>query len=216
MILFNREQICNHLGFGQAQLNGEATATTNIVELPENQTPTDDNEEAEATNYYTNDFINRWDDQLLDWVPIGEAHEFDSVLAYYDETAHLAEEPIELSWKDLMDIYYRLRYFGDVDMQYYAPIFPKAVKMLDGKEVIIKGFVIPVDELQGLFALSVGPYASCFFCGKASPASVISMYLRDESDRYRIDDHKTFRGTLRLNDDDPNEFYYILQNAEEV
>ena len=64
-------------------------------------------------------------------------------------------------------------------------------------------------------SLSYNPYASCFFCGKASPASVMSMYLKDEDVRYKMDDFKTFRGTLHLNYDDPNEFYYILRDARE-
>jgi len=40
--------------------------------------------------------------------------------------------------------------------------------------------------------------------------------MKDGTKRYEIDDFKTFKGTLHLNYDDPNEFIYILKNAVEV
>ena len=98
-------------------------------------------------------------------------------------------------------------------MELYTPVFPKVVKALDGKEIIVEGFVIPFDQSGELIALSANPFAACFFCGKASPASVISMHLRNKGKRYKMDDFKKFRGTLKLNYDDPDEYYYILQDA---
>ena len=43
----------------------------------------------------------------------------------------------------------------------------------------------------------------------------MNMYLKDEGKRYRMDEFKKFRGTLHLNSDDPDEFYYILRDASE-
>lgn len=114
-----------------------------------------------------------------------------------------------------MEINYQLKYFSELEMEIYAPVFPKEIKELDGKEVAIIGFVIPFDEEEQLLSLSANPYAACFFCGQASPASVMSMYLKNKRKRYKVDDFKRFRGTLHLNHDDPNEFYYILRNAVE-
>ena len=100
-------------------------------------------------------------------------------------------------------------------MEMYAPVFSKAVEALHEKEVIIEGYVIPLDPKGDLLALSFNPYAACFFCGKASPASVLSMYLKENNRRYKTDDFVKFRGTLHLNQDNPNEFYYILRDARE-
>ena len=126
------------------------------------------------------------------------------------------QEPIRVNWDVLMDIEYKLKHFEEIGMEIYAPDFMKAQKELDGKEVIIEGYVIPFDEDGGSLTLSHFPFAACFFCGNASPASVISMYLRNEKKRYKIDDFKKFRGTLHLNYDDPYEFYYILRDAREI
>lgn len=123
-------------------------------------------------------------------------------------------KPQEVSWPLLMDIDYKLKYFKKIDMEIYAPVFSEAVKALDGKEVAIKGYVIPIDEKGELLALSAMPYSSCFFCGQASPASVISVYLKDKGKKYKTDDLRKFRGILTLNYDDPDELYYILKEAQ--
>jgi hypothetical protein len=97
-------------------------------------------------------------------------------------------------------------------MKIYAPVFPDGLKAIDGKQVIIEGFVIPFDEKGDILALSANPYAACFFCGKASPASVLSLYVKKKK-RYKMDDFRKFKGVLHLNADDPEEYYYILRNA---
>lgn len=125
-------------------------------------------------------------------------------------------DAIRVDWKTLVEIEYELRYFKSIKEEIYAPLFTKEIQALNGKEVVIEGYVIPLDEDTGLVALSANPYASCFFCGKASPASILSLYLKKNNNRYKIDDYRSFKGTLYLNDDDPNEFYYILRDAEEA
>ena len=40
--------------------------------------------------------------------------------------------------------------------------------------------------------------------------------MKKNKKTYKIDDFKKFKGTLHLNYDDPNEFYYILKDAEEL
>lgn len=126
------------------------------------------------------------------------------------------EEPIELDWDLLLDIEYELRYFPEHDVEAYSPIFTKALKAYHEKTVILEGFVIPIDETNDMLALSMNPFASCFFCGNASPASVTSLYLKENTKKYKTDDFVKFKATLYLNKDDLKDFYYILRDAEEV
>jgi hypothetical protein len=156
---------------------------------------TQDQEAVHAANYSLEELV-----QLIDH-------------AFLDQQPNV---PIEIEWKVLMAIEYKLKYFEALETEMYAPVFSKAVEKLHEQEVIIKGYIIPFDAKGELLALSYYPYASCFFCGKASPASVISLYLKNKRKRYHTDDFIKFRGTLFLNYDDPNEFYYILRGAEEI
>ena len=166
-------------------------------------------------NYFVSDTIYRWDELELGWVATDETQEVYSRVTLPPLGNKIDAKPKELEWKVLMDIQYKLRYFKELDMEVYAPVFSKEAEELHGKEVSIEGFVIPFDENGEILSLSFNPYASCFFCGKASPASIISLHLKDKGKRYKIDDFKRFSGTLHLNYDDPNEFYYILKEAKE-
>ena len=162
------------------------------------------------------DSIYRWDELLMDWVTV-KPNEKKSEQTTPAKLASLAltnddKKPIEINWELLLDIEYELKYFPKIEMEIYAPVFPDELKAIDGKEVIIEGFVIPFDETGDMVALSANPYASCFFCGKASPASVLSLYPKKKR-RYKMDEFLKFKGKLKLNYDDPEEYYYILKKA---
>ena len=206
--VFTQDKICEHLGFGQTRYHEETAVAKHGKEI-------NTADSVIEGDYFVNDTIYRWDEQLLDWVIAKKTPDYQAQLVNHTATQNPLSEPIEVDWKVLMNIQYKLRYFKELDMEIYAPIFSKAVEELHEKEVIIEGFVIPFDEEGELLALSVNPFASCFFCGKASPASVISMFLENKGKRYKVDDFKKFRGTLYLNHDDPDEFYYILRDAKE-
>ncbi|WPQ60419.1 hypothetical protein SIO70_18905 [Chitinophaga sancti] len=125
-------------------------------------------------------------------------------------------KPLKASWFTLLHIKYEERYLNDIKGYMLFPKFPQNVKNLDGKLVEITGFVIPVDKTGASLALSANPYASCYFCGGGSPASIITVKLKKRNTGYDIDDYKKFRGKLRLNATDINEFYYVLELSEEV
>lgn len=167
-------------------------------------------------DYYVNDNIYVWDEKQLEWV------EKDSIKTPRKESksqlkkAVNADGPITIDWFILSDIQYKLKFFESFDLEVFAPVFDDTLESLNGKEVVIQGFVIPLFEDKDPLALSANPYASCFFCGQAGPASVLSMYMKNSSKSYKTDDYKTFKGTLYLNYDDPEEFYYLLKNAVEV
>lgn len=203
-LLFTNKKLCEHLGFGQARMHDGISEVDSITE-----------EEDPSGNYFVDDSIYQWDGYVLDWVGVNEDDSYEAEFVHYVDDIK-DTDAIEVSWELLTDIKYRLRYFKQIDMEMYAPVFNKKLKELDGKKVKIKGFVIPFEDQEGVVSLSANPFASCFFCGKASPASVMSMYFNDEVGLYKMDDYKTFKGILELNQDNPDEFYYILRDTEEV
>ncbi len=125
-------------------------------------------------------------------------------------------ERVCVPWSVLIEIGYRVQFFESVGMEMYAPEFSEAVVALDGVDIEIEGFVIPYDQTGEQIALSANPFAACFFCGKASPASVMTLNLARSKRRYKTDDFRRFAGRLRLNYDNPDEFYYVLEGAHEV
>lgn len=117
-----------------------------------------------------------------------------------------------LSWKQLADVDFEMRYFKEQKQKFLVPIFGETPKAYEGKEVSISGYMLPLD--LKLYALSKFPYASCFFCGGAGAETIIELQFKPEAaKRYKMDQWMTIKGTLRLNDSDVMHFNYILENT---
>ena len=101
-------------------------------------------------------------------------------------------------------------------MHFLYPTFGQSVKQLEGKEVKIKGYLIPVDEEQNIYVISAQPMAMCFFCGGAGPESIMELQLKNKKQRFKTDEVRTIKGKLALNPTDIEHLNYILKNAEVV
>ncbi len=126
------------------------------------------------------------------------------------------EEGTVITWKTLGEVKFTEKYVEKYQDWFLFPNFGPTVKSLDGEKVAVKGYVIPIDLEEGLYALSAFPFAACFFCGAAGMESVMTLNMKKAKRRYNTDDVVTFKGVMRLNANDVEEFYYILDNAEEV
>jgi hypothetical protein len=127
-----------------------------------------------------------------------------------------AQEGTVITWKILGDVKFTEKYVDKYQDWFLFPNFGPTVKSLEGQKVAIKGYVIPIDLDEGIYALSAFPFAACFFCGAAGPESVMTLKISRAKRKYNTDDVVTFKGVLRLNDSDIEQFNYILDNAEEV
>ncbi len=121
-----------------------------------------------------------------------------------------------ITWDVLKNVDFDEVWSEEFQAYYMVPKFGKAIQSLDGKEVQIRGFIIPVDIVQDYYVLSANPYSSCFFCGQAGPESVMEVQMVKQYDGLRMDQVLTFKGKLRLNVDDIYQLNYILEEAEVV
>lgn len=125
-----------------------------------------------------------------------------------------APEPIKITWDQLKDVTFKKKWYAEEQVYMLYPTFGATVSKLDGKEVSLKGYVIPVDLEQGIYVLSAFPYAMCFFCGGAGPESVVALKFKKGGRRFKTDEVHTFKGKLKLNPSDIYELNYIIQDAE--
>lgn len=121
-----------------------------------------------------------------------------------------------ISWELLKNVEFDEIWSEEFQAYYMVPKFSSSVKVLDKKEVQIRGFIIPVDIVQDYYVLSANPYSSCFFCGQAGPESVMEVQLIKKYEGLRMDQVITFKGKLKLNVDDIYQLNYILKDAEIV
>ena len=91
--------------------------------------------------------------------------------------------------------------------------FSSEMKALEGKEVIITGYFLVLDGNQSVYLLSKNPMASCFFCGNGGPETIVDLQFSTKPS-FVMDDLLSVKGTLSLNENDPNACYYKIENAD--
>ncbi len=107
--------------------------------------------------------------------------------------------------------------FPEFGIEVLMPQFDWQMKLSAGKEVVLIGYYIPTDVQTGkTIMLSRLPNSSCFFCGGAGPETVARINFKGKIRPLKMDDVLKIKGVLRLNDKDPNEMFFILDEAEEI
>ena len=115
-----------------------------------------------------------------------------------------------LTWKLLGEIkYFKKPHkdYGSVDF----PIINTKLKQLNTKKIYMSGFVVPIDNKN--FALSKNVFASCFFCGKAGPETIMGLKFKGETPKLKTDQYVTIVGTLRINENNVEDWIYNVENV---
>ena len=147
---------------------------------------------------------------------LGHAEDLAANAVMSESAVEISETSQELTWRALEDVEFKDVYVEELDAYYWKPTFGDGVTGLEGKDVYITGYMIPVDLDEDFYVLSRYPFANCFFCGGAGPESVVDLRFPGKSKRvYQTDERLTFKGTFRLNADDVYQMNYILDGAVE-
>lgn len=117
-------------------------------------------------------------------------------------------------WELLSSVEIVMGYDDFMGAEVEQPKFSEQLKLREGKELTLEGFIIPLQQEadQDYFVLSRYPYQNCFFCGAAGPETVVEVYS-DREFRY-TDERVRVTGKLRLNDDNPLHLFYILEECK--
>ncbi|MDQ3141156.1 MAG: hypothetical protein M3Q56_02795 [Bacteroidota bacterium] len=119
-------------------------------------------------------------------------------------------------WPILGKVSYKKEYDELLGLKIDKPIFSKELKDLEGKEIQLKGYIIPTDGYKSHkeFVFSAFPYSMCFFCGQAGPETVLEVSAKKPitftSEVIEI------KGKLRLNPKDINRLMYHLVDVEKI
>ena len=118
------------------------------------------------------------------------------------------------TWKTLSKITFKKQFDELMGFKVDVPVFSKEIKELEGKEIFIKGYIIPVEgyKSHSEFIFSAFPYNMCFFCGGAGPETVMEV-ITIEPLEYTAESVK-LKGKLQLNNEDINQLMYKLVDAQ--
>ncbi|MCU0391659.1 MAG: DUF3299 domain-containing protein [Thermoflexibacter sp.] len=118
----------------------------------------------------------------------------------------------DLTWKILADVSWERKFNKEYDEYINYPKFGNIVKPYGNKEVIIKGYLLPVEVEGDYIVISAFPFQSCFFCGGAGVESVMEVYLKKKKNVKSL--QIKVKGRLELNAADVNHLVYLLKDAE--
>ncbi|TVR32322.1 MAG: DUF3299 domain-containing protein [Balneolaceae bacterium] len=121
-----------------------------------------------------------------------------------------AEETDKLDWKVLANVEWIW------DSNFYQVNFNEKQKELDGREMIVEGFMFPLEYTRkhSNFLVSSSPMSDCFFCGPGEAESMVYVKTKEPIDyTHRV---MAVKGTFRLVSDASMGIIYELDNAEVV
>ncbi|MEM6316216.1 MAG: hypothetical protein AAF960_01015 [Bacteroidota bacterium] len=147
---------------------------------------------------------------LLFTVSLGVSQAQDAVA---ETTTTPTETKKENLWKTLAKITFKKEYDELMGFKIDVPVFSEAIQKLEGKEVTVRGYIIPVEGYKSHkeFIFSAFPYNMCFFCGGAGPETVMEVFSKEPIE-YTAE-AVTIKGKLELNADDINRLMYGLTDV---
>jgi uncharacterized membrane protein YcgQ (UPF0703/DUF1980 family) len=136
-----------------------------------------------------------------------------SEVATFTSSKNVVVSADTLTWKMLGEIKYMKKKhvsYGEVDF----PIINTKLKKLAKKTIVMSGFIVPIDNKN--YALSKNVFASCFFCGKSGPETIMGIKFKGATPKLKTDTYLTIKGTFRPNENDVEDWIYNCDNAEIV
>ncbi|MBC7884774.1 MAG: hypothetical protein H7X99_04830 [Saprospiraceae bacterium] len=118
-------------------------------------------------------------------------------------------------WPTLAMVTFESKYDPEFMMEIKIPKISSSVEKLDGKEIEVEGYIIPLtgQVTQNHFMLSKFPQSTCFFCGKAGPESAMQVFMKNNV-KIKISERKVrVRGTLLVNPKDITSLLYTLEDG---
>jgi len=120
------------------------------------------------------------------------------------------------NWNTLGMVTISTEYDAAMGMEIQKPTVGIIAQQMDGKEVELAGFIIPLSGklAQSHFMLSRYPQSMCFFCGKAGPETAAQVFMKNKEKVAFTEDKVTVKGILRINATDMNNLLYTIDQAE--
>lgn len=121
-------------------------------------------------------------------------------------------------WRTIGMIKFDMKMGEANDLAVQKPRAEPMIKAMNGKEYVVKGYIIPLSGKKGQshFMFSAYPFDSCFFCGKAGPETVMEVFTKDEKKIEYSDDPIYIKGTFEYLGYKPNDIMFSLKDAYQV
>lgn len=116
-----------------------------------------------------------------------------------------------LSWMELTSTKVSTDFDNPQD---FKPDFYQGLFEREHQNVMLTGYIIPIDVEQNTYALSMNPFSNCFFCGQAGVETVVELHFLGKNQSFKVDDYVVLTGTFRLHRNPGMGFIYSLHDAK--
>ena len=127
-----------------------------------------------------------------------------------------------LTWKDFDKITFVEKWDTTYQATTHLPKFNKRLKALDGKQIVIEGYLLPIDISAGYYILKSNERPinfGCVYSPKGNSDELIDLNFKNTDSTYlnQFNNKKvTIKGILKLNDSDILQMNLIIESAEIV
>lgn len=123
--------------------------------------------------------------------------------------------PTLITWQTLAQVKLKPTWYAPYNTDVNVPVFSDTLKKLNGQQVEITGFYIPMAMNSDKCALSKNPNSTCFFCGGSTVETIMMVNFKSKMMDFSDDAVITLEGKLSL-DTIFNEFFYTLKDARYI
>lgn len=120
----------------------------------------------------------------------------------------------KITWKNVLDVY--AKEFRLKEKNPTSKIKDNGISLedLENKKVKIVGYFLDVDPNGEWFVLSKNPFATCFFCGKAGPETVLELLgFENAKKKFKSDDVVEVTGIFSAIYDLDDRISFIIDKA---
>ncbi len=121
-------------------------------------------------------------------------------------------KPLEIDWQVLGQVKFNSIWYAPYGANVKMPAFSDTLSRLDGKEVEITGYYIPMELNGHKCALSKNPNRTCFFCGRSTIETILIVDFKDRLPNFSSDDLITVKGKIKITASF-NDFIYRIADA---
>lgn len=119
----------------------------------------------------------------------------------------------KITWRNVVDIY--AKEFRLTEKNSTSTINKQTMSLDDviNKKVTIVGYFLDLDPNGEWFILSKNPFATCFFCGKAGPETILELVGFKNKKKFKSDDMVEVTGIFNTIYDLEGKISFVLEKS---
>lgn len=119
----------------------------------------------------------------------------------------------KITWRNVVDIY--AKEFRLTEKNSTSTINKQTMSLDDviDKKVTITGYFLDLDPNGEWYILSKNPFATCFFCGKAGPETILELVGFKNKKKFKSDDMVEVTGVFNTIYDLEGKISFVLEKS---